>query len=298
MGRLKMITRKSKLKITKVLFLLPALSIFMGVMVYPLIFALFNSFRKYKLTQLTNVRFVGFDNYVKVLTDHVFLEAILRTVLLAIVLVSVELAIALFLAVILSKTFRGHGLVRSVLVLPIAATPVVVGLTMRLIFDARIGVTNYLLSLIGISGPMWLFDEFWSLASIVLMDIWQWTPFLVIVLLAGILSQPKELHEVALVDGASSFQITMKITIPLLKRVMGVGVLIRSTDTLNLFDQIWMLTKGGPGTATETTSVHIYKAGFRFFNFGIANAMSWIMFLIMMVVVLVIVKRINLLGDD
>jgi multiple sugar transport system permease protein len=290
--------KKYKESFGRFLFLLPALLFVVFLTLYPLLFALFNSFRKYKLTQLSDVKFIGFNNYIKILTDRVFLEALVRTISLAAILVILELIIGLFIAIILSKSFRGHGLVRSILVLPIAATPVIVGLTMRLIFDTRIGVANYLLSLINITGPSWLFDKYWSLVAIIIMDVWQWTPFLVIILLAGILSQPKELNEAAIVDGANTFQVATKVTIPLLKKVMGVGILIRVTDTLNLFDQVWVLTKGGPGTATETTTIHIYKTGFSFFDFGKANAMSFIMLIIMMVFVLVIVKKIDLLGEE
>ncbi|MCL5987262.1 MAG: sugar ABC transporter permease [Actinobacteria bacterium] len=288
---------KKRNLLTRLLFVTPAFLLVLGFTAYPLVFAFINSFRRYKLTQLRKVKFIGLANYVSALTNSEFLESLVRTISLTLILVVIELILGFIIATILSSSFKGHGLIRSILVLPLAATPVIVGLTWKLIFDVQIGVINYILSLMGINGPIWLADPKWSLIGVIIMDVWQWTPFMAIILLAGILGQPRDIYEAALVDGASSLQIIRRITIPLLSRVMGVAVLIRATDAFRLFDQVWMLTKGGPGTATETLTVHIYKTGFSFFDMGKAGAMSMVMLVLMMALVIPLVRRLRILED-
>ena len=128
-------------------------------------------------------------------------------------------------------------------------------------------------------------------------DVWKYTSFMIIILLAGILGHPKELYEAALVDGAKMYQVYTKISIPLLKRVMGVALLIRLTDAFRIFDQVYALTEGGPGTSTETLTIHIYREGFRYLNIGTASTMSLVMSIFLMIFVLFMIKKINLLGE-
>lgn len=283
--------------LNKFVFVLPSIILISGFTLYPLIFAFINSFKRYKLTQPNNIKFIGFENYIEIFKQKEFIEALIRTIGLTMLLVIVELLIGIIIAIVLSDSFKGHGIIRSILILPIAATPVIVGLTWKLMYDPRVGVINYLLNIIGIKGPLWLAYSNWALLAVIVMDVWQWTPFMVIILLAGILGQPKDLFEAALVDGANRYRVITKITIPLLKKVMGVAILIRASDVFRLFDQIWMLTRGGPGTATETLTVHIYRTGFSYFEIGKASAMSFIMLIIMMIFIIFAIKKINLLEE-
>lgn len=290
---------KSKVKkyFSKLVFVLPAMILVLSFTIYPIISLFINSFKRYKLSDLSNIKFIGLENYFQIFKDVVFLQSLLTTISLTIVAVLIELGIGMVIAIILSKSFRGNGVIRSLLVLPIAATPIVVGLTWKLIIEPRIGVINYFLDKIFGNSPVWLGSQFFSLLTVVSMDVWQWTPFIIIILLAGILGQDKNIYEAALVDGANNFQTATKITIPLLKNVIAIAVLLRATDVFRLFDQVWVLTNGGPGTSTTTLSIYIYKTAFRFFNMGQASAASIIMMLILMVVVIIIIKKIRILED-
>jgi len=285
--------------LNRVSFVLPALLLIGFFTGYPLVFSIINSFKKYRLNQPDAIRFIGFDNYITVFKDPLFLAALLRSIGLTVVIVGIQLIIGLFIAVILSRSFRGHGIIRSIIVLPIATTPVVVGLTWKFMFmTPSIGIINHLLDKIGISGPIWLADPLWSLIAIIIMDVWNWTPFMVIILLAGILNQPKDIYEAALVDGANNFKVTTKITIPLLKKVMGVILLIRIADSFRMFDQIWMLTEGGPGTSTQTLAVLTYQAAFNYSNLGRASAISMVMLVILITFLIIMLKKIDLLEDS
>ncbi|MHB8277323.1 MAG: carbohydrate ABC transporter permease [Candidatus Humimicrobiaceae bacterium] len=290
---------KNKVKkyFSKLVFVLPAMILVLSFTIYPIISLIINSFKHYKISDPGNIKFIGLENYFQILKDKVFLQSLLTTISLTIVAVLIELGIGMVIAIILSKSFRGNGAIRSLLVLPIAATPIVVGLTWKLIIEPRIGVLNYFLDKIFGKSPVWLGSQFLSLLTVVSMDVWQWTPFIIIILLAGILGQDKNIYEAALVDGANNFQTATKITIPLLKNVIAIAVLIRATDVFRLFDQVWVLTNGGPGTSTTTLSIYIYKTAFRFFNIGQASSASVIMMIILMTVVIIIIKKVRILED-
>jgi multiple sugar transport system permease protein len=261
-------------------------------------FTTFNSFKHYKLSAPDKTEFVGFENYIEIFKEKVFVEALIRTIGLTAVVVTIELGLGLIIAIFLSRGFKGHGIIRSLLVLPLAVTPIVNGLNMRLLFDARVGIVKHLFNVLHITSPdAMLANPAWALGIIVITDVWKYTPFMIIILLAGILGHPKELYEAALVDGANMFQVYTKISIPLLKRVMGVALLIRLTDAFRIFDQVYALTEGGPGTSTETLTIHIYREGFRYLNIGTASTMSLVMSIFLMIFVLFMIKKINLLGE-
>jgi len=290
--------KKGEYFLNKFSFILPALFFIGAVVLVPIVLSIFNSFRNYKLTEPNNIGFIGFENYLEILKDKIFLEALFRTIELTIVVVAIELIVGLVIAIILSKGFKGNGIIRSLIILPLAVTPIVNGLNMRLLFDARIGVVSYFFNLLNIPIPeAMLANPKWAFGIVIIADVWKWTPFMVIIILAGILGQPREIYEAALVDGASMFKLYTKITIPLLKRVLGVALLIRITDAFRMFDQVYSLTGGGPGTSTETLTIHIYKEGFRYLNVGSASSMSLIMSVILITFVLIMVKKISLLGD-
>lgn len=282
-------------KLTKFLFTLPAIILVLIFGFVPLIYSFIFSFRRYILTNISANEFVGVENYINTFKDEIFIQSLVRTILLVTILLVSEFFIGLVVALLLSRGFKMQGFARTILLLPIATTPVIVGLTFKLMLDPFVGVVNYLLSIIGIKGPVWLGYPGSAIAAVVMMDIWQWVPFIAIILLTGILSQPKEIIEASVVDGASWIGTTTKITIPLLGPVATVVLLIRSTDAFRLFDQIWMLTKGGPGTNTETLTINIYKQAFQSFNIGRANAMAMIMMIISIGFIFFIIRRVKLL---
>jgi multiple sugar transport system permease protein len=290
--------QKKKYFLNRFLFILPAVLLIGSIVISSIFFTISNSFKRYKLTAPDEIEFVGFENYGKVFKEKTFVEALIRTIGITIAVVTIELGIGLIIALFLSRRFKGHGILRSLLVLPLAVTPIVNGLNMRLLFDARIGIVKYFFNALHIPSPdAMLANPTWALGIIIATDVWKFTPFMIIILLAGLLGQEKELYEAALVDGANMFQVYIKIAIPLLKRVMGVALLIRLTDAFRIFDQVYALTEGGPGTSTETLTIHIYREGFRYLNIGTASTMSLVMSIFLMTFVFIMIRRINLLGE-
>jgi multiple sugar transport system permease protein len=290
--------QKKKNFFQRFLFILPAVLLIGSIVISSILYTTFNSFKHYKLTAPDKTEFVGFENYVEIFKEKVFVEALVRTIGLTAAVVTIELGLGLIIALFLSRSFKGHRIVRSLLILPLAVTPIVNGLNMRLLFDARVGIVKYMFNVLHIPSPdAMLANPMWALGIIVITDVWKYTPFMIIIMLAGILGQPKAIYEAALVDGANMFQVYTKISIPLLKRVMGVALLIRLTDAFRIFDQVYALTEGGPGTSTETLTIHIYREGFRYLNIGTASTMSLVMSVFLMIFVLIMIRRINLLGE-
>jgi multiple sugar transport system permease protein len=157
----------------------------------------------------------------------------------------------------------------------------VIGIIWRFILNPEIGIANYILKMVGLQPLIWLGDIKYALSTIILIDIWQWTPFLFIIFLSGMQGISPNLYEAAEVDGASEWGLIRYITIPMLKPIMYIGILIRSIDSFKMFDLVYILTRGGPVNSTETASLYIYKTGFNFFNMGKASTMSYILLIIM-----------------
>jgi len=183
------------------------------------------------------------------------------------------------LAVLLDRPLRGRSLFRSALLIPMMLPPVVVGVVWRLMLNADFGAINGTLKGAGANTDSltWTASPVLALASVIAVDIWQWTPFMFLVLLAGLQAIPQEPYEAALIDGSSAWQTFRYVTLPLLKPAILIALLLRTMDLLRVFDQIFILTEGGPGFATETVSLYIYRTAFRFFDFGYAAAMSFVL---------------------
>jgi multiple sugar transport system permease protein len=273
-----------------VLFLLPAV-IFLGLTsVYPLARTFWLSFHTWFMNKpKTSPVWVGFGEYQATLADEVFRTSALNTAVFGVGTVAVELLLGLALALALTGGGRGIRVARSILLVPMIMTPVVVGVLWRiLLFDN--GLVSYLLSRVGLGPVYWFVEPFWAFAGVVLVDIWQWTPFVMIVLTAALASLPGEPFRAAQIDGASQWQIFHYITLPMLMPVLLVTALLRFMDAIKVFDTIYVLTSGGPGYSTEMLSSYIYKQGLRYFNIGGAAAASW-MFLLVIVVISIVMVR-------
>lgn len=259
-------------------FLAPAVALLLALTVYPLLYILRLSL--YRMTP-TGESFAGWTNFLRIFQDGFFWRAAGQTLLLTLGALALELALGLSLALLLNTSIRGRNLWRSLLLLPMILPPVVVGVIWRLIYNPNFGVLNGLLQLLGVDTTdlTWLADPSVALAAVILVDVWEWTPFVFLILLAGLQSIPEEPYEAACMDGSSEWQTFLHITLPLLAPAILVAVLLRTMDLLRIFDQVFILTQGGPGFATETISLYIYKTAFRFFDFGYAAAMSVLLLL-------------------
>jgi multiple sugar transport system permease protein len=233
------------------------------------------------------------DNYVEILTSAEFWLALMRTALYALVCVSVELIIGFILAVLFQVKFLGKRAVRSMTILPLVAMPIAIAYIWRIIFDYRIGVLNYLLNILGIGGLEWTSSPSAALVSVMLVDIWQWTPFMFLILSSGITALPRDCFEAAVIDGANIFQTIRLIMVPLLKSIITIALIFRLVDAFKAFDLVYILTGGGPGNASETLNVHTYLYAFKYLRMGHASALS----VLMMIIVIFICNLLIRFGD-
>ena len=221
----------------------------------------------------------GLGNFQRLLSDNFFLTAMSHTFVYAAVALSCEFILGLSLALLLNSKIRGRGVFRATLLVPMMLPTVVVGVVWRLMLNPNFGAVNGTLKGVGINTESltWTASPRMALMSVILVDVWQWTPFVFLVLLAGLQAIPQEPYEAALVDGSTPWQTFRYVTLPLLKPAILIALLLRTMDLLRVFDQIFILTEGGPGFATETISLYIYRTAFRFFDFGYAAAMSFVL---------------------
>ncbi len=271
------------------LLLAPALIVLLALTVYPLLYAVRVSFRAADDEAWTLV------NYARLFTDRFFAEALWHTFVYAGTAVTVEFFLGLGLAWLLDRHIRGRSLFRALLLIPMMIPPVVVGVIWRLLYNPNFGAINGTLQQWGIdtSALVWTASPRWALLSVILVDIWQWTPFMFLILLAGLQAIPQEPYEAALIDGSSAWHTFRHVTLPLLKPAILIALLLRTMDLLRIFDQIFILTQGGPGFATEVISLYIYKTAFRFFDFGYAVTMSFALLLITNLISLAFIRLIR-----
>jgi multiple sugar transport system permease protein len=274
------------------LMVLPAVLVLLAVTVYPLIYSFRESLYRIELTFSPVPHWVGIQNYVDALTkDPRFWPAMGRSFYLVGFGVLIELLLGFGLALLLNRLGRARTVVTALLLVPVMIAPVAVAIEGVVMFNASWGPLNYVLSLIGLNGPIWLGDRSVALKTILLADIWQWTPFVAIILAAGLRTLSDETYEAAAVDGAGRWQLFRTMTLPLLQPLIIVTVLIRAMDIFKTFDTIYVMTGGGPGSATETASFYTYLQGLRFFSFGYAAAISYIQLIVITVVATILVRR-------
>jgi multiple sugar transport system permease protein len=258
----------------------PAALFALAVTVLPLGYSVLTSFQEFPLGQAPV--FVGLQNYRNLLQDGGFRSSLGTTLIFTVAATAVEFVFGLALALLLKEEFRFHGIVRSSLIIPMIIAPVVVGIIWRLLYGAEVGLFSYSVQALTGKTINVLSSTALALPALILVDIWEWTPFMFLILLAGIQSLPQEPFEAARVDGASSWNIFLHLTVPMLKPVILVALLIRALDAFTVFDQVFVLTQGGPGAATEVATLMIYKTAFRFSQFGYGAAMA-VMLLVLVV---------------
>ena len=262
----------------------PAVVAIAVILVVPLVYAVVTSFYEWGLADLRNPKlFVGWDNYVRLFQDRIVVRAFLNTVGLTFLAVSIELLIGLSVAVALYVMGWGQRVANSLILLPLITAPVVVALMWRYLLDPQFGLVNYLLSVVGVGGqPAWLANPVLAPISIIAIDAWQWTPFVILVLYAGMTTVREDLIEAAEVDGASLLPLVRYVILPHLRPLIVLVILLRGIDVFRLFDTVFVLTRGGPGLATETLGLATYRYGFILFEMGYAMAISVAMLLVVL----------------
>ena len=266
----------------KYIFPLPALIFVFLLVIFPVCYTLFISFTDWSLTSGRPMRFVGLQSYLRVLNDLRFLTAFVRTLVFTLGVVTAETILGTIIALILYQEFKGKSTLKFILLLPLVVTPVAIGITFNLFYDPTIGFLNYILSILGLPQSGWVTEVSTVLPSLMIVDIWQWTPMITLIVLAGLSGLSPEPFESAKVDGANSVQIFFFVTLPLIFPVLLTAIVLRSVDALKTYDIIAAMTRGGPGFASETLNIHAFKVSFEYFAMGRASAVLVFLFMIVL----------------
>jgi multiple sugar transport system permease protein len=268
------------------LFIAPALAVVGAVIVFPWLFTLWMS--AFDWTIGSAAHFVGFGNYQKLATNQRFLESVLHTFYFTALAVAAPLVLGTAAAMIFHREFPFRGLLRGVFVMPMMATPVAVALVWTMMFHPQQGVLNYLLSLVGLPPSLWVYSPMLVIPSLVMVEVWHWTPLVMLIVLGGLAALPTEPYESARLDGATEWQLFRYITLPLVAPFIVVAAVIRTIDALKTFDTIYVITGGGPGTASETINLYLYLQAFAFYNIGTASAVVVVFFVIVLALALLL----------
>ncbi len=267
-------------------FVIPGLLVTFAIIVFPWVFTVWMSFHEWKLGGAA--QWVGLRNYVELATNQRFLESIWHTFYFTVVAVMLPLVLGTFAAVVFHREFPFRGFLRTIFIMPMMATPVAIALVWTMMFHPQLGVLNYLLSLVGIGPSEWVFAQHTVIPSLALVEVWLWTPFVMIIVLGGLAAVPTEPYESALLDGATQWQMFWRITFPLVLPFIVVAGIIRTIDALKAFEVIYVISNGGPGTASETINLYLYSQAFAYYNVGNASAVVVVFFAIIVVLSLVL----------
>lgn len=260
----------------------PAVIALFLIVVIPIGYNLYLSSTKWTIG-LGQPRFIGFGNFIELLSDERVLNGMKVMIYFSGLSLSLELALGLLIALYFNREFKGSEIVQAIYIFPFAATPVAVALIWRVMLNPEIGVMNYLLKSIGLSGSLWVSSPQTVIPALVMVDVWKWTPMITLIVLAGLKSLPHEPYEAAQIDGANALQIFWYITLPLIRPVLIAALMLRSLDNLKEFDMIYTITQGGPGISSETLYLYSYTVGFSFFKAGYGSALMVVVFLIVLV---------------
>ena len=255
-------------------YILPAAALLFFVTLYPVVYVVYLSLHR-RLLIFDISRFVGFENYFFLLRDDRFWNAFKNTAYFTALSVSLELIIGLSIALLLSRSFRFKGIVRAIVLIPWAIPTVVSARMWEWIYNTDFGILNYFLGV----KINWLGSPVWAMNAAIFMDVWKTTPFVAILLMAGLQVIPLELYQAARVDGAGNWSIFRRITLPLLMPVILVVLIFRTLDAFRVFDAVYVLTGGGPANTTETLSIYAYKVLFQTLQFGYGSTLSVVVFL-------------------
>ena len=254
-------------------FLSPTLIVLGFIGIFPFVYVLYLSLFYYNIFSLRGIVYVGIDNFIKLMNDPKFMSALSKSLLFVMVTCGVEITLGLAIALLLSKKFVGRGVLRTIMTLPLAMAPVAIGSMWIIITRPAVGPVSYWLGKLGISYDI-SESALQAFFTTVIMDVWHWTPFVILAFLAGLTSLPREPMEAARVDGAGPWQTFRHVILPLLRPILATIVFIRIMDTFRIYDEVWALTSGGPGTATKYVSIHLTRLVLSQQEYGYGASMS------------------------
>jgi len=275
------------------LFVVPAIVVTIVFLFIPISNSVKMSFTNLDFIKNTN-KFVGVRNYVKIFSDFDFYKAIGRTIIYVVVVVIFNFIIGFTMALICSQEFRGNRILRGIIILPMLLIPTAAAVLWRFMYNYDIGVINKLLSSFHINGPNWLGDTQLSLMSILITDIWAWTPWMFLILFAGVEGLPKDTLEAGVIDGATYFQLVRYVILPMMRPITRVAVSLKAIDTFRTFDYVWVMTRGGPASSSDIMSTFVYNQAFKHLKYGYSAALSLVVLLIMIVLSFIALRNLIL----
>lgn len=269
---------------TKWILTLPLIFFILLMVAYPLYYTVDLSLHSSSMSLVKPPKFVGFKNYTKLFESTKFWTSCGHTLLFAGVCLVVQTIVGLSIALLLNRKFKGQSFVRTLFILPVVATPVAVAMVWKMIYDPALGIINMLMKQAGMPAFAFLGERSSALWALMLIEIWQNTPVVMLICLGGLSAIPTDSLEAARIDGASSWQVLRKITLPLLSPTILTAMMLRLIDVLKAYDIIYSTTQGGPGTSTTTVNVLIYKQAFENFKFGEASATIMVFFVVLIII--------------
>jgi multiple sugar transport system permease protein len=281
-----MLSRQGK---TYVLFTVPAIAVTVVFLFLPILRNVQFSFTNLDYLRNTN-RFIGLGNYLKILSDADFYLALGRNLIYVAVVVAFNFLIGFGMALVCNERFRGNRLLRAAIVCPMLLIPTAAAVLWRFMFNYDVGMVNRLLSVFRINGPNWLGDTRLALASILITDIWAWTPWMFLILLAGLEGLPADPIEAARIDGAGGLAMIRLVILPMMRPITRVAVSLKAIETFRTFDYVWVMTRGGPGSSSEILSTYVYNMGFKHLRYGYSSALSLIVLAVMVLLSFLVLR--------
>ncbi len=280
-------------RIENFLLMAPSFFLLFLLTIVPLVFSVGISLFDYSLLSSAEASFVGLDNFIRAFSDDAFWHSVWISLLQVGGTVIGQMTCGMIIALLLAREFKGVKIARAIYIIPMMITPIVSGIMWRMLFNTDLGMINYFLSIFGVESVNWLGSNSTALWTIIVTDIWMSTPFVTIILLAGIQAISKDYYEASTIDGANHVQQFFAITLPLVKPMMLLALLFRVMDAIRRFDSIMAMTGGGPGDATETLNLFAYFQGFTFWHIGYSSALSFIMLIIIFALSIVMLNKIQ-----
>lgn len=269
----------------KAVFVAPSIIFIVVMIIVPLLYNFAMSFTDWQMSLVKSPSFLGLQNYKDLLQDERFLNSVWRTIVFSVIAIALETVLGVALAVLFNRKFHGRRIVQALMLLPVVATPVALGMVWTLILEPSIGFANVVLQALGMAPRTFIATTgFESLLCLILIDVWEWTPMVMLMVYGGLMTIPQDPYESALLDGATRWQTFTKITLPLASPAILVAVLMRLIDVVKTYDIIYATTQGGPSFATETINIYGYLNMFGYYRFGKAAAISVLFFIVVMAV--------------
>jgi multiple sugar transport system permease protein len=269
-------------------FAAPAAAVVALVIVFPWLFTLFMSVHDWKVTG--SISFVGLANYRHLFADERFQWAVARTLYFTVFATLAPVVLGVVAAVCFARRFALRGLARTVFILPMMATPVAIALVWTMMFHPQLGVLNYILSSLSLPSSSWVYEARTVIPTLVMVETWQWTPLVMLIVLGGLASLPTDPYEAATLDGANGWQTFWHVTLPLVWPFIMVAGVLRLIDALKAFDTIYVITGGGPGTSSETINILLYQTAFAYYDLGYGSAMVVVFFALILLISVVLLR--------